>query len=369
MSDNIPFELQIEIIKRVRPVKSLIRFRSVSKQWKSLIDSSEFITHHIVKHSHPPHLLVKNRYIGEYNYVSIVDDDSFPRHKFHPTPDLLTDDASFLDCSHGLVCLYGSSRDPINTKKLIVVWNPSIRKSVSVAVPNGLVAVGFGVCPKTNDPKIVQITSSSLSPVDWKAEVFTLSTRAWRSIPVNVSIPSEPDGFGNDQEVEFEKNQVVIDGIIYWLAYDFHTEQALIISFDLTSEELGKVAIPVDLAIEYELSIYKFKDSVALLRLRGNKVYDVWTMTKNSDGEFSFTKQFEIDFSILDGDPRSYYSILGFRANGQPIMEEGARLKVFEPYSQRISDLEIDGDDYLWFEMASYTESLLLINHSASVIH
>ncbi|KAJ0818201.1 putative F-box domain-containing protein [Helianthus annuus] len=45
MSDNVPFEIQEEIIKRL-PVKSLIRFRSVSKSWKSLIDSSNFITHY-----------------------------------------------------------------------------------------------------------------------------------------------------------------------------------------------------------------------------------------------------------------------------------------------------------------------------------
>nr|GEZ40112.1 hypothetical protein [Tanacetum cinerariifolium] len=42
MSDNIPFEIQVEIIKRLT-VKSLIQFRSVSKLWKSLIDSSAFI--------------------------------------------------------------------------------------------------------------------------------------------------------------------------------------------------------------------------------------------------------------------------------------------------------------------------------------
>ncbi|GKB61169.1 ribonuclease H-like domain-containing protein [Tanacetum coccineum] len=42
MSDNIPFDIQTEIIKRA-PVKSVIRFRTVSKSWKSLIDSSEFI--------------------------------------------------------------------------------------------------------------------------------------------------------------------------------------------------------------------------------------------------------------------------------------------------------------------------------------
>ncbi|GJW60406.1 ribonuclease H-like domain-containing protein, partial [Tanacetum coccineum] len=44
MSDNIPFDIQTEIIKRA-PVKSVIRFRTVSKSWKSLIDSSEFQNH------------------------------------------------------------------------------------------------------------------------------------------------------------------------------------------------------------------------------------------------------------------------------------------------------------------------------------
>ncbi|MFS7957923.1 putative F-box domain-containing protein [Helianthus anomalus] len=36
MSDNVPFEIQEELIKRL-PVKSLIRFRSVSKSWKAVV--------------------------------------------------------------------------------------------------------------------------------------------------------------------------------------------------------------------------------------------------------------------------------------------------------------------------------------------
>ena len=42
MFDNIPFDIQADIIKNL-PIKSLIRFRLVSKQWKSLIHSSKFI--------------------------------------------------------------------------------------------------------------------------------------------------------------------------------------------------------------------------------------------------------------------------------------------------------------------------------------
>nr|GFA21054.1 hypothetical protein [Tanacetum cinerariifolium] len=59
MSDNIPFDMQMEIIKRVSDVKSLIRFRSVSKQWKSFVDSSEFIACYGARRSQPHHLLLR----------------------------------------------------------------------------------------------------------------------------------------------------------------------------------------------------------------------------------------------------------------------------------------------------------------------
>ncbi|GJU27955.1 putative F-box domain-containing protein [Tanacetum coccineum] len=59
MSDVIPFDIQSEIMKRL-PVKSLIQFRSVSKQWKSFIDSPKFIKNYHVNHTNPQHhLLVK----------------------------------------------------------------------------------------------------------------------------------------------------------------------------------------------------------------------------------------------------------------------------------------------------------------------
>ncbi|GJZ38917.1 transposase, MuDR, MULE transposase domain protein [Tanacetum coccineum] len=42
MSDNIPFDIQMDIMNRL-PVKSLLQFRVVSKQWKFSIDNFEFI--------------------------------------------------------------------------------------------------------------------------------------------------------------------------------------------------------------------------------------------------------------------------------------------------------------------------------------
>ncbi|KAI3688399.1 hypothetical protein L1987_82111 [Smallanthus sonchifolius] len=83
-ANNIPLDIQMEIMKMVRHVKSLIRFRSVSKQWKSVIDSSGFMSDHsVMNQSH--HLLIRYRVASEIKHVSVVD-DSFPRNKYSLVP-------------------------------------------------------------------------------------------------------------------------------------------------------------------------------------------------------------------------------------------------------------------------------------------
>nr|GFA84082.1 hypothetical protein [Tanacetum cinerariifolium] len=76
-SDNIPFEIQMEIIEKVSDVKSLIQFRSVSKQWKSLIDSSEFINGYSARHTQPHSriLMYQVGCLSDHKYIRLVDDD------------------------------------------------------------------------------------------------------------------------------------------------------------------------------------------------------------------------------------------------------------------------------------------------------
>ncbi|GJX39682.1 F-box domain containing protein [Tanacetum coccineum] len=50
VEDYIPFEIQIEIMKRL-PVKSLLQFRTVSNSWKSCIDSATFFFNYGVRKS------------------------------------------------------------------------------------------------------------------------------------------------------------------------------------------------------------------------------------------------------------------------------------------------------------------------------
>ncbi|KAJ0555463.1 putative F-box domain-containing protein [Helianthus annuus] len=280
---DIPFEIQEEIIRRVLPVKSLIRFRSVSKEWKSLIDSPEFITthhHNSSLNNQAHHLLIacKDNVDSKVRYVSVVDDDiSFPNHTFAPSVSPTVSMVIMLGCSHGLVCLVGLSRDRVNI--VIVVWNPSIRKSFVIVLPFGTDEFGFGVCPRTSDPKIVMIPRN---PIGYKAtaEVFTLSSGAWRSISMN--LPQEL--------VIYTQTPVVIDGVIHWVAHDvFDTADdaySRIISFDLTSEEFGQLDLPDCLIGRRNLGMSKLKQSLVVLDYNSSgdddAVCDVWMMLKDA---------------------------------------------------------------------------------------
>ena len=89
--EKIPYDIQEVIIKNL-PIKSLLRFRSVSKQWKSLIDSSKFIEEYNTHKKHIHHLFVSYKEFGycdreyfsiPYSCMVMIDDDTSLNTSFH----------------------------------------------------------------------------------------------------------------------------------------------------------------------------------------------------------------------------------------------------------------------------------------------
>ncbi|XP_076895118.1 putative F-box protein At1g47790 [Bidens hawaiensis] len=140
MSNNV---LPSEIFLKLLPVKSLIRFRSVSKTWKSLIDSRDFVIKHHTHHSQSRQQLLvayenqvpvsddDDDWDYEQKYVSVVDDNAFPKHNVVLTPPLLVRMLTrprLIATSHGLMCLFNRTRWG---DEAVFLWNPSIRKIVA----------------------------------------------------------------------------------------------------------------------------------------------------------------------------------------------------------------------------------------------
>ncbi|GKB76201.1 chitin elicitor receptor kinase [Tanacetum coccineum] len=347
MSDHIPFEIQSEIIKRL-PVKSVVQCRSVSKQWKSLIDSPKFIKSY---HSCKTHLFVKYKLANDLKYVSFADDDTFPNHKSSltiPQPVSQLGYISTLTSVNGLLCFFGSLQD-VSDEKIAVLWNPSVGKTVSITIsnslliPDGLTFIGFGVCPNTSDPKLVRINTIGFPAVlNWEVEVFTLSAHVWKTVS-NI-----PPTF---RTCHLTFNHVFVEGFIYWRAYD-NIELApgilsnMIISFDLKSDEFGVVYLPGRLVHTNVLVLSKVYESLGLFEYYYNdgetRFCDVWIMKEG------VTKSFTKMLSIKATHSWVRYRVLELRKNGEVIIEniddtDSSILQVYEPSSGRISGVGING--------------------------
>ncbi|XP_071735479.1 putative F-box protein At1g47790 [Rutidosis leptorrhynchoides] len=375
MTDYIPFEIQSHIIKML-PIISIVQCRSVSKSWKFFIDSSEFITDYNVLHTQPQRILIGYVDSDEEKHISLVDDDdTFPWQKHSlsvPATIKKLYEPRLVGCSQGLFCFFSYMEKPSDFEtKTAVLWNPAIRKSIDIVVPNVLdwpyqTFVGFGVCPRTNDPKLVKISNNrnpleidySIPCIPWQVEVFTLSSGIWRSPLINVP----------RKAIVLSQSLEVIDGFIYWLAYkrirniDL-TWCNLIMSFDVTSEEFNEVYLPNSLTYDRSIDLYSstLKESLVVLEFdNGREVYGVWMMEHGVSK--SFTKLYNINT------PNAWIgNVIGFRNSGEPIVqmiygfEERGALVVYDPHSENVNYIGICGKGFTFFG-SSYVETPLLLN-------
>ncbi|KAK1426194.1 hypothetical protein QVD17_14863 [Tagetes erecta] len=393
MSDNIPpIEIQMEIMKQL-PVKSLIQFRSVSKTWKSVIDSSDFIAaHHHHTHHHRLLVYCDRRFDDDPKYVSFADNHSFPQHKVSVTIPLMVDKLKYrryiiFGSSRGLFCFYGflPNKRAGGSIPIAVIWNPCIRRVIPVLVPkapsNKFISyiLGFAVCPVTNDPKIIKIRYiystdglERVSHIPSQVEVFTLSTGVWRSIYNNLPPKS----------VLLYKYSVDVDGFLYWHASDrtimdgAYIRINVIISFDLTSEEFSQVNLPHSLARirYYNLSISKLRESLVLSQggvEADNYVISVWLM--GGDVAKSFSKLYTVNVGTID---KAW--VRGFRKSGEPIIEVLEKyskddllffkLGVYDTYSKHINCFWTGGTSGT-YEVYPYMETLLLLDHTNPAVY
>ena len=125
MSDYLPKEMELEILQRL-PVKSLIRFRCVSKSWNSLITSSAFINSHLTRSLSLPSnsykLIVRHCLDNSYvNYFKLIDDnnDSFDQIQNIEPPrwSRRIQHFSLIGSANGLFSLF--------EQDCYILWNPS----------------------------------------------------------------------------------------------------------------------------------------------------------------------------------------------------------------------------------------------------
>ncbi|KAK4562197.1 hypothetical protein RGQ29_004890 [Quercus rubra] len=164
--DHLPHDIVLNILANL-PVKSVLRFRCVSKTWDSSITTPDFISTHLNLNLNnnnnnlayliniPSNSTIRS-FIGGY-------DHTFNRISKYPIPSAL---------------LLSSAK---KFKRLLDFFP---------AKPHWVTSTGFAYQSKTNDYKVVkisQIRSPNHGGVELEVEVYTLSSNSWRRVGISLT--------------------------------------------------------------------------------------------------------------------------------------------------------------------------------------
>ncbi|CAH9076394.1 unnamed protein product [Cuscuta epithymum] len=201
----LPPEIIAEILQWL-PVKSVLKFRCVSKLWLSLISSDHFIQSRPKK----PRVLTKLMTRSTLQIMDCCLESALCSRTFCETAipfpvEVDCDRISIVDSCNGLLCLA--------TDHHVILWNPATRESKMV--PHVAAAevepksydheIGFGFGESCGDYKVVKLIEGrgDASKRIIVASVYSLKTDTWKSI-------EDIEGRLMSRKGKF------VDGKLYW---------------------------------------------------------------------------------------------------------------------------------------------------------
>ncbi|KAK9167633.1 hypothetical protein Scep_002824 [Stephania cephalantha] len=293
----------IGILSRL-PAKSVLRFKSVCKAWRTLIEEHFFVEKHFEQlqrgaNTRPDSIMFVNYndsrlYSLDIESLSLSCDEEqveLPEKVLRSHNYLLGLSSTYnmlllLGSCNGLICMQNG--------KSISLWNPCTRTYSQVVYPPKdtqfvrTMTFGFGYDAKVKDYKLVRITCFHDQLEQQNAsevKVLTLSTNTWRRlyyVPYNVgSTPGK-----------------LINGALHWI----DVYRNLLICFNVEEEKVKEMAKPVYMTNNKvrNVRVFELAGCLALVCRSTKKGSDieVWVM-KEYGLENSWTKMFSIDLKRL----------------------------------------------------------------------
>ncbi|KAF5441919.1 hypothetical protein F2P56_037129 [Juglans regia] len=236
---HLPENVVVEILLRL-PVKSLVRFRCVSKRWCSLISDPRFSKSQFRRASvRSQRLLISSRSgIRSLDCEAPFEDSSTPSVLVVPFQKRGRY-VSIIGSCNGLVCvsLY-SHRD-------YYIWNPSTgnyRKlpDPGISLPGRKYWHGFGYDPSTDDYKLLVANFRMPPSRESEGKVFSFKRNSWKRILRGLEDP----GYTEDSA------GILCNGSLHWylqLCREPLSGQK-IHGFDLAEEKFHEIPMP---SVEY----------------------------------------------------------------------------------------------------------------------
>ncbi|KAK9700225.1 hypothetical protein RND81_08G224800 [Saponaria officinalis] len=301
---TLPQEIYAQILVKL-PIKDILRYRRVSRLWRSIIDDPHFKSMHlknIQNKQNESHLLAFEPHerrstkqlctIRRANTFRKVCNDlgiKIDRHTHYQA----------MGYVNGVLCLnrYTSKTD----LDRFFLWNPSIKKGLEVPLPELAKTRGtyfevdcaLGYDPITNDFKIVSSLHLKYgSHLPTYVEIFTLSKNSWKSIPMNIG------------PCYWYKNtsKVYLNGVIYWMGIDHMKTTPKgkfphMVSFDVNNEVINYINLPnCELINDYEHERFPIilNGSIALMEIF-HVFTNIWVMKDSF-----WSKKYTFNLQLID---------------------------------------------------------------------
>ncbi|CAL1403689.1 unnamed protein product [Linum trigynum] len=253
---SLPEDIVIDILTRL-PVKSILRFRSVSKPWSNLPTTPHFIAAHLRRSSAGNPLLIVHhgRTFGRNLRVSVIDSTFRTLHRDFPLPATVFDSRlhspSILGSCNGLLCIKFTAN--------FILCNPATKQFAMLPNFNNLTSpltrchgpkaqlicesFGFGSTLEP-DYKLVRFVSvfrgkqesadeSVWQSLEVKAAVFSWKTWSWKQLTRdNSQIP-----------LAYYSNPVAANGNLYWTG-DRGGRRNFVLEFDLAGDSFRAIELP-----------------------------------------------------------------------------------------------------------------------------
>ncbi|XP_059449913.1 F-box/kelch-repeat protein At3g23880-like [Corylus avellana] len=376
-------DLLMEILSRL-PVKSLMRFKCVSKSFYALITKPCFITKHLTSHNpHREAILRRGKGSERPRFpmpaipnenqelalprLSRLSDETLELSEDVDLSQLFQDEVSgvqLLGPCNGILCLVGTLKmtkdGDLQPGYEMVLWNPATRESKMLPpmdMPTSTFTsyFGFGFDPKTNDYNVIWILNFDFRQC--KVEVYSLSTNSWRVID---SSPN-PSLF-----IKLPRFPSCLNGVHYWWACEsedyFDEGPRHFIAFDMSNEVFQELLPPPTRGFYLE-GIAVFNDSVTLILPSGNLMenwIEIWVLNE-SGVESTWTPGFAIRHIP------HYWCLIQLREDDSAVLtDEDDCLVLYHNGTQERRNLQIV--EARPSQLVTYTESLILLNGSGNVL-
>ncbi|KAL4612532.1 hypothetical protein ACB092_08G207000 [Castanea dentata] len=360
MRELLPDDVVEDILGHL-PVKSLTRFRCVSKSCDSIITDPTVITKHLklnLKQSeslkstntHSGYLLYttkdKNSSSSSKQLCTVVcnNDRTLTQVSRFEIPSFF-DKCKIVGCCNGLFCMVDYALCHI-----IYLWNPSIRMFKKLLTTPSTdedmwSVIGLAYNSQNNDFKILRL-------------IYSLSTDSWRKVVITLeSLRGHEPDFGT---IYIYPPCIFFNGALHSVAASIY--DVFILSVNVNDESFREIILPLNFNLVFgtpgiftELALFKGSLAVFIYGDNQGVLCHLWVMEEYGVAE-CWTRKYMVEMDwFRDG------HFFGFADNGELLIKNAFGLVSIDLESQNQNILAIEGADWVGSTTNSM-ESLILLD-------